>query len=404
MPRRSNRMERYDPIAIVGGGPAGALAGAMLAQGGRKVLLFEEKLAWEKPCGGGLTHKALKQYPFLDQTQSEYNAVRRCQLISPSGRSVQFEMQLPIAIFSRFALNGLLLERARGAGAEIRKERVREIRRHGSEWVVRTADGEYRVAHLVLAAGARSALRSQFTRPFASDDLMVSAGYYIPGRSSLIQIQFLKGIAGYIWTFPRTDHFSAGICGRTDGTSTAEMRRILEEWLAKNGFDIAGARFYSHILPALRSESLQELEACGEGWTMIGDCAGLVDPVTGEGLYYALRSGELCAQALLRERPEEYRWGLEEEILPELKIAAAVSQRFYTGQALGESVLEVMIKLTAESESFRALMRDLFAGVQGYRGLRSRLYRSLPTFVAEAISGSLRLTWGTERAVEPIAE
>ena len=57
--------------------------------------------------------------------------------------------------------------------------------------------------------------------------------------------------------------------------------------------------------------------------------------------------------------------------------AAGVSQRFYTGQAFDESVLELMINLTAENESFREL-RDFFGGVQGYRGRRARLYRSLP--------------------------
>ena len=389
-------METQHPIAIIGGGPAGALAGAMLAQGGREVLLFEEKLAWEKPCGGGLTYKALKQYPFLAETRTEHNLVRRFELISPSGKSAEFELSHPIAIFSRLGLNGLLLERAGSAGADIRKERVARIGRSGREWTLTTKQGEYRARYLVLAAGARGVFRSQLSRAFAAEDLMVSAGYYIPGKSSLIQIQFLKEIAGYIWTFPRADHFSAGICGRSDGVSTSAMRRILEDWLTQHGFDFSGAQFYSHILPALRGPSLDELEACGAGWMMIGDSAGLVDPITGEGLYYALRSGELCAQALLAGCPADYRTQLEEEILPELKLAASVSDRFYTGHAFGESVLEVMVKLTSDSESFREIMRDLVAGIQGYRGLRSRLYRSLPKVVAEGLAGSLRLAWGTE--------
>ena len=387
-------MLKQDPIAIVGGGPAGALAAALLAQGGRKVFVYEEKLAWEKPCGGGLTHKALKQYPFLSETEIEHNILRRCELISPSGKSVQFDLDYPIAIFSRLMLNGLLLDRARRAGAEIRKERVRQVTRRGNEWTLGTAQGQYQAAHLVLAAGARSALRSSVTDAFVAGDLIVTAGYFIPGRSSVIQIQFLKGIAGYIWTFPRADHFSAGICGRSDSSSTAEMRCVLEEWLARNGFDISSARFYSHIIPSLRTETLDRIGVSGDGWSMIGDCAGLVDPITSEGLYYALRSGELCAQALLSESPEQYTIWLEEEILPELRLAAGVSQRFYSGQAFGESVLELMVKLTAESESFRELMRDLFAGIQGYRGLRSRLYRSLPKMIAEGLSGTLRLNWG----------
>jgi len=398
-------VQKQGPIAVVGGGPAGALAAWLLAQGGRNVLLFEEKLAWEKPCGGGLTHKALEQYPFLADTPIEHNLLHRCELISPSGKSVQFEMQQPLAIFSRLALNGLLLERARLAGAEILNERVRQIHRRGNEWTLRTPRGECRAGHLVLAAGVQSTLRSCLAQPFAAGDLMVSAGYYIPGHSSLIQIQFLKGIPGYIWTFPRSDHFSAGICGKFGTISTAELRRVLEKWLAGNGFDITGTRFYSHIIPSLRAETLDHLQTSGDGWMIVGDCAGLADPITGEGLYYALRSAELCAQALLAGRPEQYKICLEEEVLPELRLAADVSQRFYTGRAFGESVLELMVKLTAESESFRRVMRDVFAGTQGHRGLRSRLYRSLPKIIAESLSGRLRLALsGAEQRAESFTE
>ncbi|HZP16609.1 MAG TPA: NAD(P)-binding protein, partial [Terriglobales bacterium] len=61
------------PIAILGGGPAGAFAAAELARAGRDVLLFDEKLAWEKPCGGGLTDKAIVRWPFLRDAQVERN-------------------------------------------------------------------------------------------------------------------------------------------------------------------------------------------------------------------------------------------------------------------------------------------------------------------------------------------
>ena len=146
---------------------------------------------------------------------------------------------------------------------------------------------------------------------------MVTAGYFIPGRSSLMQIQFLKGITGYIWVFPRADHVSAGIAGKMGETSTAELRRVLEHWFEENGFRLDGARFYSHILPSFRAQTFETLEVCGEGWAMIGDSAGLVDPITGEGLYYALRSAELCADALLVERPGmSIAAQLEEECFP----------------------------------------------------------------------------------------
>ena len=398
-------MSPQHPIAIVGGGPAGALAAALLADSGRHVLLFDEKLAWEKPCGGGLTHKALRQYPFLADAGRESNPVEHCELISPSGQRVRFHMQYPVAIFSRLALNGLLLERARRGGVDVRHERVTRIERAGGDWQLVTPEHEYKASYLMLAAGARNPFRSQFLPPIPPGDLMVTAGYFIPGHRSLMQIQFLKGITGYIWVFPRLDHASAGIAAKMGEISAAELRRILEKWLEKNGFHFDGARFYSHILPSFRAQTFETLEVCGDGWAMIGDSAGLVDPITGEGLYYALRSAELCAGALLAGEPDRYRSLLRDEVLAELKLAARVSQRFYSGQIFGDSVLERMVSLTAQSASFRDLMSDLFAGIQGYRDLRARMYRILPSVMAEGLAGTLRWPWADSRfAADPFAE
>jgi geranylgeranyl reductase family protein len=384
-------MDTQQRIAIVGGGPSGALAGELLARGGRRVLLFDEKLAWEKPCGGGVTHKALAQYPFLADSESRHNPVSHCELISPSGQRVRFHLEYPVAIFSRFALNELLLERARSAGVELRKERVTGISGSNGRWSLTTPLGEYQASQLILAAGARNPFRSQFARAFAPDDLMVTAGYFIPGQSSLMQIQFLADVTGYIWVFPRVDHASVGIAAKMGENTTGEVRRKLERWIEENGFQLENARFYSHILPALHAKTLETLDVCGEGWALIGDSAGLVDPITGEGLYYALRSADLCARALLTGRAEEYQTKVAEELLPELRLAARVAQRFYRGEVFGKSIAEHLVSLTAQRDAFRKLMSDYFAGIQGYHDLRARLYRILPSLMAEGLAGALRL-------------
>jgi flavin-dependent dehydrogenase len=387
------------PIAIVGGGPAGALAAELLATGGRKVLLFDEKLAWEKPCGGGLTHKALMQYPFLGDARADSKLIQHCELASPAGRRVRFELRHPLAIYSRLSLNGLLLARAERSGVDIRKERVTRISGDAGSWQLTTAADTYRADWVILAAGARNSFRAQFASPISPEDLMVTAGYFIPGESSLVQIRFLAGLSGYIWVFPRPGHISAGIAAKLGETSTAELRRYLERWLIENQFDLAGATFYSHILPAFRSQTLDAMKVYGDGWMMIGDTAGLVDPITGEGLYYALRSAQLCAESLLAKAPAKYQTRMEEEIISELKLAARVSQRFYTGQIFGESILERMVALMEQSEGVRDLMSDLFAGIQGYRGLRTRLMRIAPGLMLEGLASKLRFAG---KAGEPI--
>src|SRR5919204_587512 len=236
-------------IAVVGGGPAGAMAASLLSAAGHKTCLFEEKLAWEKPCGGGLTHKALARYPFLADAEVERNWVEGCELISPRGRRAWFSLDQPIAIFSRRVLNRLLLDRAENAGAEIVRERVIGIDGRPGAWSLRTSEREGQANYVILAGGARNSLRVQFRHPLAPADLMATFGYYIPLTGNSMQIKFARGLEGYIWVFPRRDHLSAGICGKLNGRSTAELRRMLDNFLQQQGIEFAGAEVYAHLLP-----------------------------------------------------------------------------------------------------------------------------------------------------------
>jgi len=378
-----------DRIAIVGGGPAGAYAAACLASSGREVLLFDEKLAWEKPCGGGLTDKAISRWPFLRELPAERNWITNCELIAPSGAKVRFDLDKQIAIFSRLTLNGLLLDRAASSGAEIVRERVVAVERQGDEWKIQSSSSRHSADYLIMATGARNSFRSKFAPDLGPENFIVAVGYYIPGTSSTVQVKFVDGLHGYIWIFPRPDHFSAGICGHMQGKSTAELRRVLEQHLPEFGLSHESAQFYAHILPSLTPESLRNTPLCGDGWAMIGDSAGLVDAITGEGLYYALRSAEIVSEAILGGAPEFYAQVAQREIIPELERAASIADRFYAGEWLGGSVLERMVQLTGSSTRFRQLMRDLFSGAQEYSTLKKRVYRSLPKIAAEALVSTL---------------
>ncbi len=102
-------------IAIVGGGPSGAMCGEQLARAGHKVRIFDEHLAWEKPCGGGLTHKAVECFPFLLENTHAKKLVSAIDLIGSDDQRVTLELSHPIVIYSRTVLNGMLLDRAAGA-------------------------------------------------------------------------------------------------------------------------------------------------------------------------------------------------------------------------------------------------------------------------------------------------
>ncbi len=380
----SDVMHTSERIAVVGGGPAGAFAAAELARFGRKVVLFDEKLAWEKPCGGGLTDKAIARWPFLREAQAERNWISQCELIAPSGRKVSFPLDRHIAIFSRKVLNGLLIEKARQAGDQMCQERVVGIDRAGTRWNVRTPSNSYSSDFVVLATGARNSFGNQFSRRLGPENFVIAAGYYIPGTHQTVQIKFLKGLHGYIWVFPRADHFSVGICGRMQGMNTRSLRRILHDSLPEFGLTLDAAKFYAHIIPSLTVNALRS-PFSGDGWAMIGDAAGFVDGITGEGLYYALRSAELLASALQQNAPEKYPDFVREDFVPELEHASRIAGRFYAGDWMGGAVVERMVQLTARSTRFRELMRDLFAGTQEYSDLRKRVYRNLPRIAAEGL-------------------
>src|SRR6266849_11067017 len=114
-------------IAIVGGGPSGTMCGEGLARAGFEVTLFDEHLAWEKPCGGVLTHKAIEAYPFLLDGPHPKKLIHSVELISSRGHRARLDLDRPIVIYSRTVLNGLLLDRAAAAGCRVVRSHVTQV-------------------------------------------------------------------------------------------------------------------------------------------------------------------------------------------------------------------------------------------------------------------------------------
>lgn len=364
-------------VAILGGGPAGAFAAEQLASAGLNVILFDEKLAWEKPCGGGLTHKAYSQYPFLLENSTPKRFVRETILSAPRAGEACLKLDEPLLIYSRYDLNNMLLERAGRAGAQIEKARITELFRYGSGWHLRTSSGTADADFVVVATGARNPLREVGTQ-LKPQDAMSALGYYVPGEQDRIDIQFLPNLEGYIWVFPRCGHLSVGICGK--GEPASALRKRLELYMVEKGISSKGARFYSHLLPSLETKSWKANRVSGEGWLAVGDAAGLVDPITGEGLYYAIRSGDLAAQALVAdsaERPLHYRKLLRHDFAADLEFGSRLAKRVFGGRFLFGSVPSRMVQFTRRSPRFSAIMQDLFAGKQPYLGLKRRLLENL---------------------------
>jgi flavin-dependent dehydrogenase len=373
-------------VAILGGGPSGAMAAAQLASRGVNTVVFDEKLAWEKPCGGGLTWKAYSQYPFLFDSGTPHKVIHRTILSAPKSKPVTLNLDNPLLIYSRFDLNSLLLERAQQSGAQVEKTRVLSIDRTSSGWALRTRHGALDADYCIVATGARNPLRGVGTELTPADS-MTALGYFVPGNRDHIDVQFLPGFEGYIWVFPRCGHMSVGICGK--GVSASNMRIMLELYMREHGISKEGATFYGHLLPALETPSWQRNRVAGDGWLATGDAAGLVDPVTGEGLYYALRSADLASQAILTKSPEAieigYRNLIRADFMNDLEFGSRLAHRVFNGRFLGGSITSRMVQFTRLSPKFRELMQDLFAGTQSYIGLKKRLMKNLNGSLIEVV-------------------
>jgi geranylgeranyl reductase family protein len=375
-------------VVVLGGGPAGAFAAERLARAGLSTVVFDEKLAWEKPCGGGLTFKAYNQYPFLIDNNTPKKLITDTYLAAPKAGAVKMDLTQPLVIYSRFDLNRMLLERAERAGAQIEKSRVLEIERKDCGWLVRTRSGSLDADYCIVATGARNSLRNVGTQWTASDT-MYALGYYVPSQQNHIDIQFLPKLEGYVWIFPRCGHLSVGICGK--GEPAQSLRVRLERYMDERAIPYKNAPFYGHMLPSLESSGWRKNRVSGEGWLAVGDAGGLVDPITGEGLYYAMRSGDLASQVVLNEsqslseKAQAYCAMLRRDFAADLEFGSSLAKRVFLGRFLCSTVPARMVEFIRRSPRFRALMQDLFAGTQPYLGLKSRLFRSLNGTLQEVI-------------------
>lgn len=383
-------------VAIVGGGPSGAMCGERLAQAGHRVTIYDEHLAWEKPCGGGLTHKAITAYPFLLEGPHPKKLIRIVDLISSKGHRARLSLEHPIVIYSRTVLNGLLLERARAAGCRLIRSRVRKVDTAERRVRLNTGHSLAEADFVVIATGARNALLPD-TPPLARSDLEMTLGYFVPAQADGIRVKFLRHFEGYLWSFPRCDHLSVGICGSMARHTSQELRGHLHAFMKEEGLRCDGAQFYSHVLPSPQAHTLKARRVVGRNWALVGDAAAWVDPITGEGLYYALRSGDLLAEALIAGKPREYPARIRRAFSAELEFASRIARRFYRGRFLGGAVATRMIQFIEHSPTFRALMADLFTGAQSYCSLKRRLWVQCGITIAEVIGSLLKGQPGIEK-------
>ena len=398
------QITEYD-VLIIGAGPAGSFAAELLAKGGARVALFDGRPEGEpKACGGGVTAKALKAWPHLLNTVGR--TITELDLYSPSSRKLHLTLDEPFAIYSRVVFDSYLRDRARDAGAHIVSEKIsaRKTKKTGSAWrVISESGAEWNGSYLIGADGANSGIAKMLAGPLPPSDMEVAFGYRAPlpvNDAAPTVVAFLPGWVGYAWAFPRPDHISFGIATTQDAFEHQPLDDLL--WRFMSGYyqqcDGAHVKFWqnetnsserarieSHLrataeryaarIPGLAAQTWDNRIVSGEDWALLGDAAGFADPVTGEGIYYALRSAELFAETYLRGEASAYEQRWRADFGAELRRAAQMRPRFY-GNFWGAPFTERMIEFARGHRGVKRVLGDLVAGEQGYVDLKKKLVKS----------------------------
>jgi len=368
-------------IAIIGGGPAGAVCALKLAQGGARVWLFERDPQREKPCGGGLTERALRVLPELRGWDLPWLPVRKLSFVSHSGRMTTLEPDEPVHVLPRVELDGALRRKAVEAGAELIAESVDELQpRPGGGW---TVNG--RSVEILVGAGGMNcpvAKRQGLLLPNASRAIAV--GRWVPGQyPPHIICRFFPEFSGYTWWFPRREHASLGIEMPAAFFQTDRAWALLKFFAERNlpGIEVSAGEAYGWTGPIISDQQWAERRLCGTDWLVVGDAAGLVDGTTGEGISYALASGRFAAEAILAGNLAGYEKRLRESLISELAKSARLAKKFYIPWLSRLAVFGL-----SRSGTARAIACEVAHGRQSYLTLKDRVYKILPRLVYEILA------------------
>lgn len=311
-------------VAIVGAGPAGSSAATFLARAGAKVTLLERaRFPRDKVCGDGLTPRSLWMLERLGLVQGGApppggQAISRVYLASPGGVVLQAPMPAHVfggrsAVVPRQVLDEQLVRLATAAGAELREDaRVESLARHERGVCVTLQGGERIDADVVLGCdGSPSTVRKQLGAPdFPDEDAAFAVRVYYEGLNLTHPDAYgifweRELLPAYGWIFPLPDgRANVGVGLRTDRMRKhgIKLPEVLDRFCAmpRAAAELRGGRragrVQGHHLPFGTFARHLVWDRC----LLLGDAAGFINPLTGEGIEFALESGLLAAETLVK--------------------------------------------------------------------------------------------------------
>jgi geranylgeranyl reductase family protein len=320
-------------VVVVGAGPAGTTLARALAKAGAGVLILEkETLPRPKTCAGGITTRAASLLDF--DLSAVIEAVPDVYRFSYRLGEPEFKVwdKPLVRTVTRARFDQLLARKATDEGAALRDgQPVTGIEYHDTQAIVHTAAGDYRARVVAGADGARGMVARSFPHPLACEmSVGMEAEVFVePAKlaewKGILAIDYGDHLHGYRWVFPKADHLSVGSCGplRYAPRFRQHINALLESLFQPCRVE----RLRSALVPIYTGSSGLVNGPC----LLLGDAAGLVDAMTGEGIYYALRSAQLAAPVILNYlsggEPDlsGYNRAVDGEIMPDLQISQTLA-------------------------------------------------------------------------------
>ncbi len=390
-------------VVVVGAGPAGAITAYELARRGADVVVLEKcRFPRDKPCGGALMYRGIHILRGELPRRLVERGIYGLRFVFPDGNMAEFSSKRLIGVTTqRSRFDEYLARRAERAGAALEEETpVEDVSVSSDHVLVRTRNGREYVSEFVIGAdGVNSVVsRALGLRPEKKDLTEVGLGMEADfvvgeervkeacdGRVDILQIYLQRGKVSYGWVFPKRDHLDIGIAG-----AAVHMRRLrpdFDEFVGlleqRFGFELNPERRRTYFLGGGGLDHKNVTDRC----VLVGDAAGFVDPMMGEGIAYAMRSGQFAAEVIYQLLEEGH--SSEEHLLRyDERCRRAFSSDFelarwaaLRGTEFAASVLRQASKLSFSSE----IMAMLARGELGYSDLPATVMRKLPAEIPDII-------------------